>query len=396
MDELQRQAMKELQSEMIVKEVPVDILFLHLLGTLFTQNEYDWFNNHLSMRSERINYLINAVMNKGDGINDTFIMFSEALRAVKMGWLADKLHNAYEEKRNAPIIKSSWPGFDQNKFKHYLADMIVPLCETIQRQWELMYGLTNAELYRIYQPLEICKTNKQNKETMLKTDMSIHKLLAEKAVNNVELIEGDPGIGKTTFVNKLAQEWAAATSERYAYILAPAYCTDVHRADVNLLKEKFDFVFLVPLNTIQERSIITHIENIIHKFAPTTNFASEIMTYLLHNDRTLLVLDGYDERQPAHVYDLINGRIPGKDNTYMVSCRIIVTIRSYYVERIPDFDQFLQKVNNWFRIKGFGFEAMQSYFNKQGVNITNMAEICQFYNQLLCLHEFQLNKRKLI
>lgn len=378
MEQYQLEAMREIQKEMVERKLNVEELSRRMFSKgVITQDDLDNFNSKVE-RTAKIICLIDAVMNKGDANLDSFAIFSEELKNVKFGWLAEKLHTFATEFQQKLHTKPSLIGFDKDNFRLHLTEIIIPKCESIQRQWQHSHGLRNADLHKAYQPLEMCETDARNSETKL--TQTFHELLVKQTAKKVILIEGDPGVGKTTFINKLAQEWAASTSARHREYLSPEYCTDVHRENVKLLKNNFDFVFLIPLRTLETNSIVSHMEKVVNQHSNNEN-ALRVVEFLLKNTRTMLLLDGYDEKQPTDIKQLLRGKIR-IENEILVGCKIVITIRSYFVKRFPS----LHEINPlWLRIKGFSVKTLYKYFEAHSVDVSDIRLLYQFYNQLLYL-----------
>eukprot|EP00058_Branchiostoma_floridae_P005281 XP_002590769.1 hypothetical protein BRAFLDRAFT_78183 [Branchiostoma floridae] len=116
------------------------------------------------------------------------------------------------------------------------------------------------------------------------------------------LIEGQPGIGKTTTLFKLVVDWA--------------------RGDNKALSE-FDLVFCVALRKVAEpQSLVDCIfDQLLPEDAPFDKASLE--EYLRTNKNVLIVLDGYDEWEPIESHDIskvLCGKIL-RDSRVIVSTR---------------------------------------------------------------------------
>ena len=167
-----------------------------------------------------------------------------------------------------------------------------------------------------------------------------------KGEDVMTLVEGSPGIGKTTFCLKLAYDWA----KQYT--------------DTAFTFPNFEFVLLLKCRDIDGDILDTIIEQLLPKDIEE-NTREKLLDFLrdIHNqDRILIILDGLDElpeKSKHHVDELLHRRI-------LPFCYVLATSRQ---ERGIDvrkkfvFDIFLQ-------IEGFtesdAFEYIRKHFKNVG------------------------------
>ena len=154
------------------------------------------------------------------------------------------------------------------------------------------------------------------------------------------LVVGSPGIGKTTFCLKIAQDWANKTiPKEYSFpefqVVLLLKCRDIHGDIVEAINEQ-----LLPKD----------MEETIKK---------ELIDYIKdshYQEKVLIILDGLDElpkMSESHVYSLINKDI-------LQSCYVLATSRQergIAVRKRVDFDMLLQ-------IEGFTRENAFDYIRK--------------------------------
>ncbi|XP_070558964.1 NACHT, LRR and PYD domains-containing protein 3-like [Ptychodera flava] len=163
--------------------------------------------------------------------------------------------------------------------------------------------------------------------------MLLEKLACEQHPYRI-LIEGEPGIGKSTFFQKIAQDWtkdSEPTLKRYSLLLLLELSQTV--ASVNLFDAIIDQ--LLPEQPGFNRS---HLKEFIEK----------------NQEEVMILLDGYDELKEslrAEVMKLIKGKILPKT---------VVILTSRSTKR----DDLIGHVDNHYTIKGFSRDNIISYIDK--------------------------------
>ena len=165
--------------------------------------------------------------------------------------------------------------------------------------------------------------------------------------DNIVLVEGSPGIGKTTFCLKIAHDWANKTiPKEYSFpefqVVLLLKCRDIH-GDI--------------IEAINEQLLPKHMEETIKK---------ELIDYIEdshYQEKVLIILDGLDElpkTSESHVYSLITKQI-------LPSCYVLATSRQergIVVRKKVVFDMLLQ-------IEGFtrenAFDYVRKHFKTAGL-----------------------------
>ena len=178
------------------------------------------------------------------------------------------------------------------------------------------------------------------------------------------LVKGQGGIGKSTFVQKLAVDWA--------------------RGEKEALK-KFDLLLVIKLRDVG--GIRNFKEMLVASGIVQSEECAQVESFVQyineHQDRVLILFDGYDEydRELARdvtsdVHKIITGKM-------LIGCYVVVTTRQSRVDEVKKFMQTQCKVNGFtqedietFVSKYVGRDEIRpflDYLNKQ--TIMDMAEI---------------------
>ena len=147
------------------------------------------------------------------------------------------------------------------------------------------------------------------------------------------LIDGAPGVGKTTLCSRIATDWANGTIQ-----------------DLN----RFTLVMLVPLRRISEAM---EVDGLFHMYTDHKKTREEVIDVVTGNAGRgiMLLLDGFDELTPelrnkSLFVDLINGR-------RLTNCTVFVTSRPYASQK-------LQRIcNRHIEILGFSRDKIKFCIN---------------------------------
>ena len=154
--------------------------------------------------------------------------------------------------------------------------------------------------------------------------MGIDDLLSAPGCQHI-VIEGEPGIGKTTLCHKLAHDWATAPPKGHHQLPA------VHNGNGTAGIHRFKFVFFMEARRLEEASLI---DCIYSSLLPEDFVVSkEVLAGLLERpevqEEVLFIIDAYDELSQANeqLRKLIERRIYSR-------CSLIVTTRPTYANTI--------------------------------------------------------------
>ena len=140
--------------------------------------------------------------------------------------------------------------------------------------------------------------------------------------SNRILVQGETGIGKTTFVKKLALDWAELGDEKM---------TDKQK---EILK-KFELAVIIDLKKVSKHQSLRDIIGASHIFAKEDTAMEEgLLSYITQNqDKVLLVFDGYDEYQHgtnSEIFDIFRG-------IQLRDCCVLITTRISKADELKEF-----------------------------------------------------------
>lgn len=267
--------------------------------------------------------------------DDGWTALLDALRQAHQSHLADLLNRCLElESERETAAKEPQPNrppeptstiFDLKQLQSNLRENIKEDCEIIRQAWHNNLPVTDLTL--TYQEIKLTETNGgRTFERNIKCED--YSYLRHPTIR-IFLIEGDPGIGKSTYVNKLAMDWA-----------------NQHP----MLNETFDFVLVVSWIKLDERYWK---KSIISAFGNEMN--EDSLRDLLKSKKSLIILDGYDENPMKQVLQEITSKYDPTTKDRM-SMAVLITTRGSHVE---DFKKFYNKI--WLRILGFDEKSATSF-----------------------------------
>ena len=140
--------------------------------------------------------------------------------------------------------------------------------------------------------------------------------------SNRILLQGQTGIGKSTFVKKLAMDWAELDENRL---------TDEQRA----ILKKFELAVIIDLKKVSKYQNLRDIISASHIFADEdTAMKDGLLSYITHNqDKVLLVFDGYDEYHfgsNSEIFEIFKGN-------KLRNCCVLITTRISKADELKEF-----------------------------------------------------------
>ena len=125
------------------------------------------------------------------------------------------------------------------------------------------------------------------------------------------LVQGQTGIGKSTFVKKLLVDWVEVnkkTGDEKAAVL-----------------KNFELVVAVNLKEVSKRQSLKNVISFSNVFAKEDKYMTEgLVDYIANNqEKVLLIFDGYDEYRcgcNSEIYEIFNGKS-------LRNCRVLITTR---------------------------------------------------------------------
>ena len=164
------------------------------------------------------------------------------------------------------------------------------------------------------------------------------------------LVYGRPGIGKSTFAQKISIDWARGKKE---------------------LLKKFDLLLMIPLRSVCDSETFRDMLKAAKVFSvEDQKLTDSLHSYILqHKDRVLLVLDGFDEYStgtPSPVFDIWKG-------DELRDCIVILTTRPIRGDEVKRFSDVQ------FQIKGFDTAQIKEFSMKF---LENQQEVEVFLNYI--------------
>ena len=152
------------------------------------------------------------------------------------------------------------------------------------------------------------------------------------------VVDGPPGVGKTTLCHKLCNMWAKN----------------------ELKKCSFDLVFLISLRD-EEALSAKNISDLVSIFHGSKNMCKAVSDGIIETDGKdmLLIFDGWDEfkgrdQKRSFILDIIQGR-------QLHKCNVLVTSRTYASAKLLQ----LQSVNRHVEVLGFNKQEIFSYIRNE-------------------------------
>ena len=191
----------------------------------------------------------------------------------------------------------------------------------MKRSWDMLHGKLD-DIMNISEKIDIQDVLKHN------DDNSPIKVV----------VDGPPGVGKTTLCHKLCSMWAKNELEK---------CF-------------FDHVFLISLRD-EEASSAKNICNFVSLFHGSKCMCEAVSDRIIETDGKdmLLIFDGWDEfkgrdQSRSFILDIIQGR-------QLQKCNVLVTSRTYASAKLLQ----LQSVNRHVEVLGFEEQEIFSYVRNE-------------------------------
>ena len=169
-------------------------------------------------------------------------------------------------------------------------------------------------------------------------------MLAGCVIYLVFFLLGEAGSGKSSAMAKIALDWAG--NDESADL-------DQCRGQPNILRKIFDFMFMVPLKTVDSDIPLERLLIQQHELEDKNITEDEIKT-ILHSSRCLLVFDGYDEYKKG-TNAAIDAVISGKRRNSFV----LVTSRPDYIDKTDR-----KRLNGEIQIKGLSNKSIEECINR--------------------------------
>eukprot|EP00057_Strongylocentrotus_purpuratus_P015829 XP_011670303.1 PREDICTED: NACHT, LRR and PYD domains-containing protein 3-like [Strongylocentrotus purpuratus] len=170
------------------------------------------------------------------------------------------------------------------------------------------------------------------------------------------LVEGEGGVGKTTFCSKIAWDWVNGSPEF----------------------QRFSWVLVIPLRNVVKGQTIG---DIMKNYLSDSNSVNpkQIDNFILSQPtKVLIVLDGLDE------YD---GDLSAKESSDIsqilrlekfMECIVLVTTRPWRADKIKS-NEVLSRSYAFIAVKGFSAKNVSTYINKYFVEDEEAgSELCRF------------------
>ena len=187
--------------------------------------------------------------------------------------------------------------------------------------------------------------------------------------SNRILVQGQTGIGKSTFVKKLAMDWAELDENRL---------TDEQRA----ILKKFELAVIIDLKKVSKYQNLRDVISASHIFADEdTAMKDGLLSYITHNqDKVLLVFDGYDEYRfgsNSEIFEIFKGN-------KLRNCCVLITTRISKADELREFKDVHAEITGFsgadsycFKVRMLGnkIQAYALYRHLRKRNLNDLARV---------------------
>ena len=164
------------------------------------------------------------------------------------------------------------------------------------------------------------------------------------------LVQGQTGIGKSTFVKKLLVDWVEVnktTGDEQAAVL-----------------KKFELVVAVNLKEVSKRQSLKDVISFSNVFAKEDKYMTEgLVDYIVNNqEKVLLIFDGYDEYRcgcNSEIYEIFNGK-------RLRNCRVLITTRISKADELRGGEDLQAEITGFSEVDRNAF--MQRFLSKDEIS----------------------------
>ena len=158
------------------------------------------------------------------------------------------------------------------------------------------------------------------------------------------LVQGQTGIGKSTFVKKLAVDWAELDD------------TTTEDKQIKDILQKFELLVVVNLKEVSKCQGLKDVISRSSIFAREEKYLTDsLLNYITNNqDKVLLVFDGYDEYRcgsNSEIYEIFSGK-------ELRNCCVLITTRISKGDELRAFKDLHAEIT------GFGEEDRQTFMSR--------------------------------
>jgi NACHT domain len=178
-------------------------------------------------------------------------------------------------------------------YKEYL----LKICREQEAHWQQFLDDETYLLQDVFVPLSVVKSEREDKGLVIESYEALFMLCdgdPEKKCNHL-VIEGDAGMGKSTYVCKLAMDWATGKGSEGDYI-----------------KNRFSVVVLIRLGEVAEgKSFDDILKGQLPKHCSMIPILIDSLIGSSQGNKLLLLFDGYDEMKAgvaAEIQKVLEGK----------------------------------------------------------------------------------------
>ena len=227
------------------------------------------------------------------------------------------------------LYSPEYPGYSKPQFNRHRPKQIVNLALVHREDDEGDKLQRECLLYQLHGNIDMI----QQKKTPLTKDQIT--VLASGATARTVLIEGAPGIGKTTLLWQLCHQWANGK-----------------------LLQQWELVILVQLRDETTRTAQCLSDLLYH---PRQNIREAICREIeeREGENVLLIFDGYDELSYDQRTDSIFIRLLRQESRELRKATVVVSSRPFATKTLPH--QFKNSLDQHVEIVGFNEQDIETY-----------------------------------